>query len=449
MTATSACVATAPTPDRFAMNVPATDAVLRAVASEPNTTFAPSLLVGYSGGLDSTVLLHALAKAQGGRVRAIHIHHGLHPDADAWATHCRQICDALGVSLVTVKVDVVDIDAGPEAAARAARHAAFETHLREGEWLTLAHHRDDQAETFLLRALRGSGPDGLSAMRPWRRFGAGCLWRPLLGLPRDTLMAYAEANELAWIEDPSNTSSVFDRNYLRNNVMPMLQKRWPQVDAAFARAALLQQQARVVLQANDDDFDVTTSPLQLESLRALPPMQRARGFRAWASHHALPPVPTRVVEWLETELAKPPRDGASECHWAGTLLRRWRDALYLPDPITPLPMDLDIEWDGRDELALPNGLVWRLSGTSALQTPTRVRARLGGERIELAKRQHRHLLKHLWQEQGVPPWRRNAIPLMFRADGVLLAAGDLHSALLDAWLDANHGTLTLINPARD
>ena len=432
------------------MNDAATDAVLRAVASGPDDVRPPSVLVGYSGGLDSTVLLHALAKAHPGRVRAIHVHHGLHNHADAWAAHCQQTCDALGVSLFIVKADVVDVDAGPEAAARAARHAAFEAHLREGEWLALAHHRDDQAETFLLRALRGSGPDGLSAMRPWRRFGVGWLWRPLLDLPHEALQADAEANGLSWIEDPSNASTAFDRNYLRNEVMPRLKQRWPQANDAFARAAHMQQQASTVLQSTDaDSFDLSLSPLPLERLRVLSPLQRARSFRMWASHHGLPRVPVRVVDWLEAELAKPPSDGASECHWEDTLLRRWRDALYLSEPLGSLPADLDIEWDGRDKLVLPNGLVWRLSGARALQAPMRVRARRGGERIELAKRQHRHLLKHVWQEQGVPPWRRSTIPLLLGPDGTLLAAGDLHSADLDAWLRANGGTLTLTNSAHD
>lgn len=431
------------------MNDAATDAVLRAVASGPDGVHPPQLLVGFSGGLDSAVLLHALSQSHPDRVRAIHVHHGLHPDADNWAAHCQRTCDALNVPLIVSHVDVVDVDAGPEAAARSARHAAFDTHLDQGEWLALAHHRDDQAETFLLRALRASGPDGLGAMRPWRRFGAGWLWRPLLGLPRETLHAYAKANSLEWVDDPSNESSRFDRNFLRNEVIPLLQRRWPQTDAAFARAAELQQQTNAVLLANDaNDFDVTSSPLPLERLRALPPLQRARNFRAWASHHGLPPAPARAVDWLETELAKPPGDGASECHWDGALLRRWRDALYLDDGLAPLPSNFDIQWDGRNELQLPNGFRWTLEGVT-FETPMRVRARQGGERIQLAKRHHHHTLKQVLQDEAVPPWQRDAIPLLFDADGELLAAGNIHAAVLDAWLGDENAALLLSNPGRD
>lgn len=432
------------------MNTPATDAVLRAVASGPDDVRPPRLFVGYSGGLDSTVLLHALARAHPGRVRAVHVHHGLHADADAWAAHCQHTCDALGLALVIAHVDVVDVDAGPEAAARAARHAAFEAQLGADEWLVLAHHRDDQAETFLLRALRGSGPDGLSAMRPWRRFGKAGLWRPLLSLSRADLQAYADAHALQWIEDPSNQSSRFDRNFLRNELMPMLRQRWPQADEAFARAARLQQQASAALQVTDAiDFDVASSPLPLERLRALPAMQRARGFRAWAAHHGLPPLPARAVAWLEAELAKPPSDSASVCDWAETRLRRWRDALYLQQGQAALPADLDIEWDGRTPLMLPNGLHWALSGATAFEMPLRVRARMGGERIQLPKRQHHHRLKQVLQDEAVPPWQRDAIPLLVRDDGELLAAGNIHASALHAWLREHDAALILSNPGSD
>ena len=406
--------------------------------------------VGFSGGLDSTVLLHALATLRPGQVRALHVHHALHADADDWAKHCERMCAALGVPLSVMPVSVETSDEGPEAAARNARHAAYQAALGEDEVIALAHHRDDQAETFLLRALRGSGPDGLAAMRPWRQFEHGWLWRPLLDQPREALRAYAMAHALQWIDDPSNQSSRFDRNFLRNEVMPLLRTRWPKADDAFARAARLQQQASEALQAGDRiDFDVASSPLPLEHLRALSPVQRARAFRAWAAHHALPSVPARAVDWLESELAKPPGDGASECDWANTRLRRWRDALYLDERQAPLPADLDITWDGRSGLVLPTGLQWMLEGATGFEMPLRVTARRGGERIQLAQRRHRHLLKQVLQDEGIPPWQRDAIPLLFGADGELLAAGNIHSAALTAWLREHDAELLLSNPGRD
>src|SRR5690606_11238161 len=187
------------------------------------------LLLGYSGGLDSGALLQLLAADAGVRqrgLRAIHVHHGLHPDADAWALHCASVCGDLDVALDVVRVEVArDSGSGLEAAARAARHAAFQSALRSDEVLVLGHHLDDQAETFLLRALRASGVDGLAAMRPWRRFGRGWMWRPLLDIPRADLLEHARTRGLHWVEDPSNDSEAHDRNFLRRQVLPLLRTR--------------------------------------------------------------------------------------------------------------------------------------------------------------------------------------------------------------------------------
>ena len=169
------------------------------------------MLVAFSGGLDSTALLHLLAKDTASRrngLRALHVHHGLHPQADEWVAHCRRFCDALGIPLHVVRVEVArDGGQGPEAAARQARYAAILAALQPGEVLVTAHHRDDQAETFLLRALRASGPDGLAAMREWQAFAQGWHWRPLLRTPRSELLAHAKAHGLDWIEERFGATS--------------------------------------------------------------------------------------------------------------------------------------------------------------------------------------------------------------------------------------------------
>ncbi|MGY0504095.1 tRNA lysidine(34) synthetase TilS [Luteimonas sp. e5] len=402
-------------------------------------------LLGYSGGLDSSVLLHALAALARGRLRAIHVHHGLQAGADAWAAHCAGECAALGVPLLTERVQVHDEGHGPEAAAREARHAAFARHLRPGEILVLAHHQDDQAETFLLRALRGAGPDGLAAMRPWREYAAGALWRPLLDTPRDALLAHARAHGLRWIEDPSNASADFDRNWLRLELMPRLRQRWPHAAAGLARAAALQAEAVQLLQQDEREHALPADAdhVALEALRAVPRPRRARLLREWLQARGLPPLPAEGVRWLEQELTRPPSDGASRLHWAGTQLLRWRDALYLDPGVAALPHGFHCEWDGRAPLHLPNGLLWRLHGASAFDAPLQVRARRGDERIRLPNRSHHHRLKHALQAAGVPPWWRAAWPLLQDADGTLLAAGRLHSAALATWLQQRGAWLEL------
>lgn len=431
-------------------------------------------VVAFSGGLDSTVLLHLLASQHAHGLRALHVHHGLHPSADAWAAHCGRVCEALGVELAVRHVEVQQQGDGPEAAARRARRAAFAEELRTGEILALAHHRDDQAETFLLRALRASGPDGLAAMRPWRPFARGWLWRPLLDTPRAALLAHAQAHGLAWIEDPSNADEAFDRNFLRHRVLPLLRARWPHADAALARSAALQSQAAALLDAGDAQAlasattqDATT--LSVERLLALPASRRARVLRAWIARLRLPPLPAHGVDRIERDLLHARPDAEARWAWRDAEVRRWRDLLHAQAIEAPLPADWSSEWNGADALPLPGGGSLRIarceravrSGADAGTTPHasmpafaassradidaracappwRVHARRGGERIVLPRRAHSHALKHVLQDTGIPPWERRRLPLLSAHDGGLLAAGDqVLSGAFAAWLDTN------------
>ena len=410
---------------------------------------AAPVCVGYSGGLDSTVLLHLLASAGPlGGLRALHVHHGLHADADRWTAHCERTCEALGVRLTVIRVNVAMRGEGPEAAARAARHEAFERELAPGEVLALAHHRDDQAETFLLRALRASGPDGLAAMRRWRAFGPGHLWRPLLDVGRDALLAYAQSHALSWIDDPSNADTAFDRNFLRQRVLPLLRERWPHASDALARSAMLCGQADALLDHGDaqafaDAAIADPHCLSRTRLLALPPARRARVLRRWIETLALPPLPGNGIERVEREILAARDDADPVFHWHGAVLRAWRDLLHADVARPPLPQEWQVEWDGRAPLALPGGDVLMLEGATGFDTPLRVHARQGGERLVRPGRSHSHALKHVLQELGVPPWERERLPLLGDPDGELLAAGDLvHSARFDAWLRERGARLT-------
>ena len=407
----------------------------------PDASNSP-ILVGLSGGLDSTVLLHLLAQSplREAGLRAIHVHHGLHPDADAWAAHCETFCESLGVPLVVVRVDVNRASGlGLEGAARESRHSAFKSELRDGEILALAHHRDDQAETFLLRALRGSGIDGLAAMRPWREYERGWLWRPLLDVPRDDLLAYAQHHALRWIDDPSNADSGFDRNFLRNRVMPLLRERWSHASDNFARSAGLAGSTVDMLESDDAHLlDVSRMPdgtLEIGMLEVMPDPRRARILRRWIGELGLPPLPASGIDAVERDMLGA-REDASPClEWAGARIRRWGDALHAGQALDPLPQDWTQDWDGHATLSLPTGDTLELTGTDAFEAPLRVHARQGGERIVLPKRGHSHALKHVLQDAQMPPWRRERLPLLSDADGTLLAAGDAAlSARMDAWL---------------
>lgn len=400
------------------------------------------LLLGLSGGLDSMALLHLLVDA-GASLRALHVHHDLHPDADAWEQHCRRACEALGVPFVVARVQVTRDGTGLEAAARDARHAAFADHLRTGETLVLAHHRDDQAETVLLRLLRASGSGGLAAMRPRRDFGHGAVWRPLLGVSRADLLAYAQAKGLAWIEDPSNHDAALDRNFLRARVLPVLAERWPQAAAALARsAALLAEDAHLL----DGETAIRLARVQgvapailsVPGLLALEPAWRHRVLRAWIAALGLPPLPGAALVRIDTEMLPVRGDAEPEYRWAGCVLRRWRDQLFAGAARTALPSDWQVAWSGSEPLVLPGGDQLAFVSADPAAAPASmalaVCGRRGGERITLPGRVHSHALKKVLQEQGVPSWERERLPLVFADDGELLAAGDrVISARLAAW----------------
>lgn len=462
------------------------------------------VVVALSGGLDSTVLLHLLAsqptvRAHG--LRALHVHHGLQAHADAWVEHCAQACAGLGIELAVRHVEVQPQGDGPEAAARRARRSAFAGELEAGEVLALAHHRDDQAETFLLRALRASGPDGLAAMRPWLAFARGWLWRPLLDMPRAALLAHAQAHGLRWIEDPSNADDALDRNFLRHRVLPLLRERWPQADAALARSAALQAQAAALLDEGDagalasagSDCDAT---LSITALLALPASRRARVLRAWIARRGLPPLPANGVARIERELLHARPDAAACFAWAGACVRCWRGLLHAQAAHAPLPADWSAQWDGTTALELPGGGRLRLepaagathgapcdAATAPRQPrndpalaatpddpptnvatprtpndppddagraapPWRAHPRHGGERIALPGRAHSHALKHVLQDAGIPPWERACMPLLTARDGTLLAAGDgVLSGAFAAWLHARGLRLRWQRPA--
>jgi tRNA(Ile)-lysidine synthase len=408
------------------------------------------LLVGYSGGLDSTVLLHWLqcsAAAAGVGVRAVHVHHGLQAAADDWALHCQQQCDALGVPLCIHRV-AVDLDAGlgMEAAARQARRAAFAAELRDGETLALAQHQDDQAETFLLRALRGSGVDGLAAMAAESALGTHRLWRPLLEVPRSALLAYARQHALQWIDDPSNADDGPDRNFLRLHVLPLLRQRWPHAGQALAASAALCGETRRMLDEEDEELlqhlQVASRVLSVELLRQVSPQRRARVLRGWVLAHGVPALPCRVVSQLEHELLAAAPDRDAQVRWQQHSIRLWRGHWYLlPAELPQLPAGWQAMWDGRAPLALPDGGQLRLQGAAAFEAPMQVTGRQGGERIQLPGRRHQHALKDCLQREHLAPWRRRQLPLLF-ANGQLQAAADVVlSAPLQAWLQQHDAQL--------
>ena len=410
------------------------DALADALADAPATP----LCVGLSGGLDSTVLLHALAASPASRrhgLRAVHVDHGLHPQSQAWAAHCRALCERLGVPLHVEAVQVgSSVGSGLEAAAREARYEAFARLLAKDETLVLGHHRDDQVETLLLRLLRGSGTAALAGMARLRPLAGGQLWRPLLALPRTLLHDYARHAGLQWIEDPSNADPRHDRSVLRHQLLPLVRARWPGADPAIARSARLLAEDAGRLGAMDRSLlaqvqGIDPASLSLPAFAALAASERRAVLRLWLRDLALPAPPAAVIDRIDRELLGARGDGAACLRWAGAELRRHRDSLFAMRPLPAPQADWNVHWEGLAPIDLPAGFgrlaVDRDGGEPLPPAGFTLRPRRGGEAVELPGRGRRRSLKHVLQELGVPPWMRRRVPLVFGDDGELLAAGDL------------------------
>ena len=398
-----------------------------------------SFRLAFSGGLDSTVLLHALTELGAHyplRLYALHVHHGLQAQADSWAAHCQAQCAALGVTCRIVHVNVDRAArAGVEAAARAARYAALAQDLQSGEIVLTAHHRDDQAETLLLRLLRGAGVAGLAAIPARATFGAGALVRPLLAFSRAALCDYAQAHKLVWREDPSNADTRFDRNFIRADIMPRIGERWPAAAATIARAAQnLYQDAALLTEIAQQDLGACgrgDGTLSITAASHLSPARRRNLLRHWLIQCGFAAPSLVHLQELERATATL-RTRHARVTWPGVEVRRYRDTLFALPSLPPVPASLDLPWDVSRPLRVPSlGLELRmrehrgrgLARARLAGADVRIRLRRGGECCGLSERGHTFELRKLFQEAAVPPWERVRTPLI-HIDGQLAAVGD-------------------------
>jgi tRNA(Ile)-lysidine synthase len=388
---------------------------------------APAWHVAFSGGLDSTVLLHLLASlANIPPLRAVHVHHGLQTAADAWPSHCQRVCDGLNVPLRVMRVQVQP-GASLERAARDARYLAFAEVTGEGEVLLTGQHRDDQAETLLFRLLRGAGVRGLAAMPAHRALAQGHLVRPLLDVTRVELEAYAQAHHLQWIEDPSNADPRFSRNYLRHRVFPVLAQRWPQVVSNLARTAehlehaqgLLDELAAMDLQCADQPSLFPWLPLRslaIAPLRELSDARQRNALRHWLAPLTRLPDSNHWAGWQSMRDAK----GDAQPLWRladGELHRSGERIWWLPSTWSEFS-DASVSWpDPQKPLELPGNGQLKFIGQTP-EGPLQIRYRQGGEVIEVPGRGRRDL-KRLLNECGMPGFVRGRLPLLYRGERLL------------------------------
>ncbi len=405
---------------------------------------AARFCVAFSGGVDSTALLHALSVLRNAwpqmALRAAHVNHGMQPQADDWAFHCSEFAARFSIPLqlldVTVKPAPGD---SSEAVARAVRYAALAELLTPGEHLLTAHHRDDQLETLLLQLMRGAGVAGLSGMPDSAALGRGDLLRPLLDVDRADLMAYCRAEELPWVDDTSNEELRFDRNFMRQRVLPVLRERWQAAADNVTRSARHLAEAQTLLDERaHEDLALARdgANLRISALRALAPARARNLLRFWIAH-AHHPVPSSVVlDQVLVQMLSARADAMPLIEWAEVQLRRYRDGLYLcrapPEPSSEV---LAWDWRQQDEVELPDG-IGRLRRRSARvgeaglrvpAAPLQVRWTHDAHKLRPSARGSRRKLRNLFQEHGVVPWMRPCLPLVF--------VGDSLAAVADLWID--------------
>lgn len=425
----------------------------------------PTLLVAYSGGLDSTVLLHTLHQLQeemSFHLKAAHVHHGLSQYADDWANFCEKTCTHLDIPIEHFHVHIDrNSGLGIEATARNARYQALE--MVSADFICLGHHQDDQAETLLVQLARGAGVKGLAGMAQVdikRR-----LLRPLLHISRADLATYANEHRLQWIDDESNADTTFDRNFIRHDLIPTFSKRYVSIQKTLARTASHMADASALLDelAALDAVNILDSQYQtlaVKSLKALSLARQGNLIRFWLMNNQadLPSsaLLTQILQQLDSEKS----DAAIKIKVAENLhVMRYQDLAYLV-PETEKLEPINLLWQGDDVVILPNlsrliftkkmgeGFAYQRRGSDI---KLRIKNREGGEYFKPALGRPRRLLKTMMQSSQIPPWQRAQLPLIFMDETLViipnigshaeLAAESHEMGLTIRWEPAGHSSL--------
>ena len=396
---------------------------------------AKRIVVAYSGGLDSTVLLHltrSLSEKLHYKLLAAHINHRLDPEANDWETHCRKRAERMGIAYQCEVVQVANKHPqGLEAAARELRYLALQRIMKMGDLLLTAHHQNDQAETVLLRLLRGAGTSGLKAIPEYRTLAVGSLARPMLSIPRTDIHRYAQAHRLNWLNDPGNEDAKYARNYIRHHVAPILETRWPIWHQTMARTAAHQVEADAIITAETKRYLhrcllPNTLNLLLRVLLTLPTAYRHSVLRAWCKLNEIP-LPdafqlARISNMVSEHILKRNASGGGMiCTYSDIGIGFYHGILYAVKPLRHVPIS-SIEWHNDKDCEIPQ-LNLRLSRTELMQqAPVLfdkaliVDFRRGGERCafqDTSNRLFHKSLKKVFQEHHIPTWQRSRTPLIY------------------------------------
>jgi len=403
--------------------------------------------IGFSGGADSTALLQAIHECRdelSAPIEAVHFHHGLQVDADAWQEHCRGFCEERNVRFRSIKLDVVfPGQSSPEEEARNCRYRAVAEILGSNEMYLTAHHAEDQAETLFLNLMRGSGIEGLAGIPVLRNLENGWVARPLLDRNRHELEQFLQRRNLTWLTDPSNEDTSFDRNYLRQELFPQLEKRWPGLRKRLFRTA---RNARITagamamfIESQSGDLIRDRLKMPLQKLLELDQEMQTLILRQWLRRHEVPALPeARLREFLD-QLAGARLSSQAEVKWEDWMIKRYKHDLWLHrrNPFLACPSK---KWKHgmKRELGPDAGSLRLVGETTPIPPGWRVRARKEGDRIRMLAHGPSRKIKQLFQSALIPPWLRSGIPVL-EWDGEPVALGDwVIGFRLQEWLLENN-----------
>lgn len=398
------------------------------------------LLIAYSGGLDSHVLLHVVSRLPDFSVRAIHIDHGLQEASPWWGRHCRDICQDLNIPLEVVSLNLkVPAGESVEAYARNQRYQAFEDRLLEDEVLLTAHHQNDQAETLLIQLLRGSGGAGLAAMPMMTGFSKGNHMRPLLNVSREQLEDYADEHQLSFVEDGSNADLRYDRNYLRHQILPQIEDRWPACYRTLSRAALIQGETQRLLEGYvaqdlENMLGSVTGTLSVEKLIQCEPERRRALLRQWITSSGFMSPSAKKLQHIVSDVLFSAVDANPCVHWLGAEVRRFQGDLYVMAPLSEHDSSQVFFWDLEMDLTIDSlslSLSLESLGAWAQKVATdysqfgglTVKFRQGGEVITPTGRNKSIPLKQIFAQFAIPVWLRDRIPLLYLGDDLIMVYG--------------------------
>lgn len=396
-------------------------------------------VLAISGGLDSMVLLHLFSEnlhRLQNRVEAVYVDHGLQAISRNWSDFCATQAQRLGIPFYSCGIDSTPgRNDSIENWARTRRYQLLTARLQDNDILFTAHHLDDQVETFFLQALRGTGTRGLAGMSSIRRIANGYHARPLLSFSRKELEAYAKDNNLEWVEDPSNTDNSHDRNYLRNVIMPLVASRWPAYRKTISRLIEHQSETRDLLQELAEEdlnsmLDDVRQGLDLEKLKLLSVARQKNLILQWARQQQLATPNMAHLLQICSDVVNSAVDASPCVNWADVECRRYRNRLYMNKTMVEHDADAVLEWDINHDLEI-NGetlsaILTRGKGISKQHMHNRtvsIRFRQGGERLCPAPGKQTKTLKQICQENGILPWCRERIPLVYLDDDLAAVAG--------------------------